>query len=217
MNFKSLITSIKAQLSPSMLYLSLFVLSLTPFFYLAFNLSERIQKLNLLEEKINAVEENSRSVKEREKREKNLAAQIQNADQFYIDKYLETLLFLEPEVKRLEAVCQAVSCDPAAKKRLQFLKEGDNKLLFAEQQIQRAETFREVEERQQNPVEVNAEDLKKLLSRIESVTIGNEAPRPNSPQLIIKSFELSKKASQRQEDLFLVNMFLLKREGLPHE
>ena len=159
----------------------------------------------------------SLSLVRREKREKSLSAQVQSADPFYLDKHLETLVFLESEIKRLEAVCQSTSCDPTAKKRLHFLKEGDNKLLFAEQQIQQSESFREVEERQQNSIEMNAEDLKKLLSRIEGVTIEDASPCSHPPQLIIKSFELTKKASQRQEDHFLVNMFLLKREGLPHE
>ena len=104
--------------------------------------------------------------------------------------------------------------DEELKERLGFLKEGKNKLLFVEEGIERSGSLQEVEEKCKYPVEMNEEDLKKLLSVVEEVKIGSNLPPDNAPQLIIKNFELLKKPTLGSEDVFEVHLSIIKRETL---
>jgi hypothetical protein len=131
-----------------------------------------------------------------------------------LDKNVESLTFLLPEIKKLEAIQSENPDEEQVGGRLQFLKEGSNRLTFAEEQIRTNESFREIEEQQQHPVEMNEEDLKKLLCLIEGITIWPYGPKEGRPQLIIKDFKLSKKEISSQEKVFVVSMQLIKRENL---
>ena len=138
---------------------------------------------------------------------------LKNPDHFYIDKHIETLCFLEPEIRKTEAQLLENPNDDTLKKRLHFLKEGPNRLLFSEVQTRQHNHFQEVEEKQQHVVEMNEEDLKKTLSLIEGVTIWPYGPKEMRPQLIIKDFQLSKKETSSQEFVYIINMDLIKRES----
>jgi len=135
---------------------------------------------------------------------------LKNPDPHYLDKYIETLTFLVPELKKLEASENTEEMQ----KRLQFIKDGANRLVFSEEEVRMAERLREIEEKQQHSVEMNEEDLKKLLCLIEGVTIWPYGPKEGRPQLIIKDFKLSKKKLSSQDKVFVVSMELIKRENI---
>ena len=70
----------------------------------------------------------------------NLAVRqhFRDADHFYIDKYLETLVFLEPEIEVLQKIVndKNFSDDERIKKRLEFLTSQSNNLVFSEGAVQ---------------------------------------------------------------------------------
>jgi hypothetical protein len=139
--------------------------------------------------------------------------EMKRADHFYIDKYLETLQFLQPEIKRLNEYALQKQQDEALKHRLDFLQKN-NRLLFAEEAMKRGKVFQEVNERQQHPIELNEADLKKLLCAIEGVVIDGNLPPEGRPQIIIKDFELSQKTLSSQEKVYVLMTQLIKREPL---
>ena len=73
--------------------------------------------------------------------------------------------------------------------------------------------FREVEEKQKHPVEINEEDLKKIISVLEGVDISPYLSPEKHPQFIVKQFDLTKKTDEdSKEKVFILSMQLLKRE-----
>jgi hypothetical protein len=78
---------------------------------------------------------------------------------------------------------------------LAFLNSAKNKLSFAEGLIQSQGKFRQIEGKRKHPVEINEEDLKKILCVLEGISISpNYAPEKH-PQIVIKQFELTEKNS----------------------
>lgn len=182
-----------------------------PFFLTLFHFTNTLQKLTFLEEEMQRLHIRTLQSQELQQKEHSLLNSLKNPDPHYLDKHIETLTFLLPELKKLETF-SSENANEQTLKRLQFLKEGGNRLVFSEEQIRSNDLFREVEEKQQHPVEMNEEDLKKLLCLIEGVTIWPYGPKEGRPQLIIKDFRLSKKEISSQEKVFVVSMELINRE-----
>ncbi len=139
-----------------------------------------------------------------------------DADHFYIDKYLETLTFLEPEVEGLHKTLsnKNVADDEVIKKRLEFLTGSGNMMSFSEGVVQSTPFFQETTETLVHPVEVNLQDVQKILAKVEGVTIGEYQPSPNRPQLLILDFKLERKPINERNEVFQLNLKLLKREFL---
>ncbi len=141
---------------------------------------------------------------------------FRDADHFYIDKYLETLTFLEPEIESLQKIAGNKSFpeDENVKKRLELLIGSGNALVFSEGVVQSYPLFQETTETLVHPVEVNVNDIKEILSKVEGISITPFTPGPNRPQLIILDFKLDKKKITDKNEVYLLNMKLLKREFL---
>ena len=135
-------------------------------------------------------------------------------DHFYIDKHLETLSFLEPETETLQKLVnnKYFAGDENVKRRLEHITGPNNALLFSEGNVQSYPFFQETTDTLVHPVEVNLEDLKEILALVEGQNIGQYKPGPNRPQLIIIDFKLGKKEATDTNDVFQLNMKLLKRE-----
>lgn len=162
--------------------------------------------------------ENVQDLAERVERKQaaNIAthAKYHDADHFYIDKNLETLQLLAPELeelKRLTANPNYIE-DEATRKRFDFLNSKQNHLTFSESNVQTTPFFTEVTETLLHPVEVNVSDLKKILALIEGRKIGDFETAPQRPQLQIIDFKLEKKNIRENNEVFDLNMKLLKRE-----
>ena len=192
----------------------LLIVAPLPFFLFFLHCFFRLQKLEQLEEEMQRIHSKVVFLQETQRKESTLLASLKNPDPHYLDKHIETLTFLLPEIKKLETIQSENSEDEQLVKRLQWLKEGGNRLRFSEEQIRANELFRETEEKQQSPVELNEEDLKKLLSLIEGTTIWPYGPKEGRPQLIIKDFKLVKKELPSHEKVFVVTMQLIKRENV---
>ncbi len=171
----------------------------------------RMQKLEELDNEIERIRIKSAQAEETRAKESAALASLKNPDPHYLDKQIETLTFLLPEIKKLQT---DLTDDEQVVKRIQYLKEGGNRLLFSEEQIRTHELFRETQEKQQHFIEINEEDLKKLLCLIEGVTIWPYGPKEGRPQLIITDFKLQKIERPTQEKVYAVSMELLKRENI---
>ncbi|HSX03208.1 MAG TPA: hypothetical protein VLG76_00590 [Rhabdochlamydiaceae bacterium] len=187
-------------------------LALLPSLIYALYFFNRIDTLDNFQEQVYRLAKKSETLKSKKEEEDLFLKKLKAADHFYIDKCLEAQVFLEPEFKRYQAILAYDSEDLWTKRRVQFLTEGTNQLRFSEQNLKSSGGFQEVEEVQQRPVEMNLEDLKKLLSNIEEVEIGSFSPHTNGPQLIIKNFDLTRKKLKEQEEVYLINLQLIKRE-----
>lgn len=107
------------------------------------------------------------------------------SDPLYLEKHLESLIF-----------------------------PSGSKLLFAEENLKRVGNKQEVIERQKHPIEIDEHSLKRLLSTIEGIPIDSHFPPPQRPELLFQHFELTKKNTPTGENIFLLNMQLIKRELL---
>ena len=165
-----------------------------------------------LEQKILYLQEKKSWARAKEAEQQNLMTQMKGADRDYVEKELESQLFLKTEIKRLRALLHSDQHNYALKTRLNFLIGQDNRLNFSQKHFQRVKNVSEVEEVLKHPVEMNASDLKQLLSKIENLPIGDWRPAKHSPQFIVKNFELLRKPLASCDETYVVNLHLIKRE-----
>lgn len=171
----------------------------------------KLQHLSFLENEAIRVKNKALLFQKNQQKESSL---LLPSDPHYLDKHIESLHFLLPEIKKLEAIVSENPENESLFKRLQHLKSKQNQLLFAETSTRSAELFREVEEVQQYSVEMNEEDLKRLLCLIEGGAIWPYGPKEGKPLFIITDFKLTKKDLIDKEKVFSVSMKLLKKEKL---
>jgi hypothetical protein len=192
---------------------SLLLLAPLPLLYFLVHYAMTVDYMQKIDEKIDTLLTKKEQSDAVQKKQHSVLSSLVQSDPFYIDKHLETLLFLESEIKKMEALFSDTALDDSTQKRLHFLKEGPNRLLFAEDKIRTKNKVREVMERQQQQVEMNEEDLKKLLCLVEGVTIWPYGPKEGRPQLVIQDFQLLKKRHESQDHVFTVHLNIIKREN----
>lgn len=190
----------------------LLVLGLIPSFWIVYHCSQKSSELENMSCKLEMLHKRSSLSKNKKNKEEQVLAYMRGADPYYLDKYVESLTFLDPEIKKW----QRLSTEKpilAIEQRLEFLSSDKNRLMFAEGEIHKEGIFREVEEKQKHPIEVNEDDLKKILSLLEGVKISPYAAPEKHPQILIKQFDLTKKMHPEiKEKVFVLSMQLLKRE-----
>jgi len=194
-------------------YYLLLILAPLPLVWFAFHHYSTLGHLEELEEKMQRVHVRKEEAQQSQKQQHALLSCLKEADPYYIDKHLETQRFLESEIKKLETLLSETYTDESIQNRLVFLKEGNNRLLFAEEKMRTKDKMREVIEKQQHPIEVHEEDLKKLLSLIEGVTIWPYGPKEGRPQLFIQDLHLTRKQTAGRDPVFTLSMQLIKRES----
>lgn len=178
-----------------------------------------ISKKGALDELQSTLRETESLAYVREKKQAiNMALRNHNkdADHFYIDKHLETLTFLEPEIDHLHKIVNNPNFaeDDAVKKRLDHLTGTGNNMIFSEGVVQSYPLFQETTETLVHPVEINISNLQQILCHVEGVAIGPFVPPPHYPQLIVLDLKLDKKSLNEKNDVFILNLKLLKREFL---
>lgn len=204
----------KIPLSRLVLYLC-FLGTLPFLFVLGLFFSEK----NQIEEMRGAIQQIEQDAFVKEKKQAvnvTLRQHFREADHFYIDKNLESLIFLEPEIEMLQKILsdKNFADDERLKARLEYLTGETNNLVFSEGVVQNYPLFQETMETLVHPVEINTTDLQKILARIEGVEMGEHKPGPHRPQLLITEFRIDKKKVYDKNEVFLLNLKLLKREFL---
>jgi hypothetical protein len=194
-------------------YYLLLCLAPFPLLYFIFHHCSTLSHIEELEKKIERIYVRKEEAEQVQKKQHSVLVSLSQSDPSYIDKYLETLVFLESEIKKLETLLSDTYADETIQKRLHFLKEGGNRLFFAEEKMRTKDKIREVIEKQQHPIEIHEEDLKKLLSLIEGVTIWPYGPKEGRPQLLIQDIHLTKKQHSGHDPVFVLTTQLIKREN----
>ena len=145
---------------------------------------------------------------------KSVRALYRESDHFYIDKYLEPLPLLQKEVASIETLFdKPVPFSEPLKKRYEFLTAGQNEIRFIEGQVKSYPTFQETMETLSHPVEVDLDDLKRLLTLIEGSNLSDLSPE-GRPHLLITDLKLEKKEGLNGREHFQLFLKLLKREYL---
>lgn len=185
---------------------------LLPFLILIMVFSQKMERLNELEEAVGRLPFRLEKVKIGQKDKNTFKETYGSIDPYYLDHVLEPMILLKPEVEALKLVYSHPafqSCENV-KKRLETLTKGGNRLMFSEKHREANGELEEVYLSQINPVEINGNDLKNILMAVEGVTIGNEVPPDHRPQFVIREFHLNKKKLAERET-YLLEMQLIKR------
>jgi len=185
---------------------------------LLFVFSNLYSKKNILREMKTKIEKIEQLIYVKEsKGAANMAVRnhYKNADHFYIDKHIETLSFLHSEIDQLERFAKdhPFFDRSKAEKRQEFLSKR-NRLVFTEGIVQTYPFYQETMESQLTPIQVNADDIKRVLARIEGVKIGPFESGPNRPQLLVTEFKMKRLKEEDFGESFSLNMKLLRREYL---
>jgi len=183
-------------------------LSMAPLASGLFLFSEK-QSLEIFQEQFSTILLKVKTAFAKKMRKEKFLEKHAQSNPYFLESELESLNLLEREKLTLKrwATHPAIANKEALKNRLSFLESSQNRLGFVGDEIQFAKTFKETLETQKEPVEVDGEDLMRLLSLIEGVS--TDVKRP---QLIITDFALKKKKTELQNEVFELKMDLLKRE-----
>lgn len=190
------------------------ILGLLPLLLVAFFIFSGLESLGNLEMGIQNLQLVAMQKEKKQAANRALRTNFKDSEHLYIDKNLETLSFLQSDVENLKKI----SSDPnftqneAIRKRLEFLTSSKNRLTFIEGAVQSTPQFQEMTETLAHPVEVNVKDVQQILSYIEGIDIGPFKPPPGRPQLLILDFQLNRKIVSENNEVFELNMKLLKRE-----
>jgi hypothetical protein len=204
-----------ANISQKRLLVYLCLLGLLPIVMAVMSFVSKQRELNVVKDTLSNVQQMALVREKKQALNISVRNHYRDADHFYLDKHVESMVFLEPEIESLQKIMSQNNFaeDDKIKKRLEYLTH-ENALAFAEGVVQSSPHFQEVIETQVHPVEINATDLQKVLAKIEGVEMGAFAPGPNRPQLLIIDFRLDKKKITEKNEVFLLNVKLLKREFL---
>ena len=192
------------------------LLGLLPIIFMMVRLSSLNSEASLVEERVESIRSLADAYKKRQSINIATINHYREADHFYIDKHLETLNFLEPEIEALQKIVTHKNFpgDPIIKKRLEFLSGPLNSATFNEGMVQSFPLYQETVETLAHPIEVNVQDIKNILTMVEGVEIPPFLPLASRPELLMLDFKLERKKHQDGNEVFLLNMKLLKREFL---
>ncbi len=185
-----------------------------PILFVVLNFASKMDLEWEFEQKMQEAKELAQIKEKKQQAGLTLRKQYQDVDHFYINKHIETLTFLQPEIESLQKILDHTSflLDDRIKKRYTYLSGRDNCLRFSQSGVVPCGFFQETLETSQAPVEVNMDDVKNILAKIEGKTIGPYAPALDRPLLLITDFKLEKRKTQNDGEIYTLNMKLLNRE-----
>lgn len=192
------------------------LLGILPLLFVVMSLTSQLNNLSEMDERIHTIQEQILILGQKQAVNIALMQSYKDSDHFYIDKHLETIPLLESEIEALQKTMsnKNIAEDESIKRRYESLIGGENTLRFTEGVVQSSPFVQEVTETLIHSVEVDVEDIKEILAKVEGVQIGPYSPGPNRPQLIITDFKLEKKNVIDKNEVYQLNLKLLKREYL---
>lgn len=202
------------QMPQSRVLLYILCLSLLPILFAIFHYYSNSQSLQSLNARVVHLQE-SAAIRERKQAANSLVKNYYaDADRFYLEKQTEAMRLMEKEVDALQKLGSQphMAEDPRVTRRLSIL--SSNNIVFNEGMVQTYPGFNEIPGTLQHPIEVDVEDIKRLLSKVEGTKVGIHEPGPNRPQLLITDFRLDRKAAQDESETYNLNFKILKREYL---
>lgn len=178
--------------------------------FLSFKNFSKYLKLKNSLLKINSFEKIAINSLDERKKVKNFIDEKISYDKFFIDNNLENLSFLQNEKSQLVNLKKYIAFlnGDRINARLDFINSEKNKLKFAEENTKTSSLIKETLESQLYSIEVDENDLQKLLTIIEETPNSRFTKKANAPQLLITNFNLSKENCNS----FTLDMKILKRE-----
>lgn len=203
-------------ISPKRLLVYLMIAGLIPILIAWLSFSSQLDQVNDLQAQLWSLQDEAFNVERKQSTNIAVRSHFHDTDHFYIDKNLETLVFLEPEIESLQKMLNNPNFpdDENIKKRVEMLTGSENSMVFTEGVVQSTPIFQEVTETLAHPVEVNVQDIQHILCRVEGIALNGCTPPPNRPQLIVLEFKIDKKNVSDKNEVFSLNLKLLKREFL---
>ncbi len=189
------------------------ILGLIPAALVLFHIYSKLTEINTLGDHVRNLTEMALLKEKKQAVNKAVMSHYRDADRFYIDKNIEAITLLKPEIEALEKISKQNNFieNEEVTNRLKFLT-NKNSLVFAEGVVQTYPYFSETAETLVHPVEIDLNDLQNILAKIEDIDIGLYKPGPNPPQLIITDLKLEKRKTSNDNEVFNLNIKLLKRE-----
>lgn len=202
------------QLSPSRLFIYLVLLNMLVFAYVFWHDHSENTQIDEVQRRMIKLEQDTQ-VRDRKRADNNrVRTYYADADRFYLEKQVQSMSLLRDQAQELEKLLQvkSVSEDPRITRRLTALK--DNRIVFSEGMVQSYPFFNEIPETLSQPVEVDVEDIRELLAKLEGIQLGPYTPGERRPQFLITEFRLDRKSLSQNENSYMLNLKLLKREYL---
>ncbi len=196
-------------------YLAWFLLGLSVLpliFILVFNhsMTKRARELDL---RLKILENNARVLAKVQKEREFFLREFGGSDDNFLANYVESEVLLNNDIHLLRKISskdEYASYKPI-KDRISFLSGEENRMIFELITERKGDFYIEKLWQLNSPVEMNSEDTKKILGRIEGVKIDNYLPNPLRPLLLITKFDLSLKPQDNHNKVFLVDMEILQR------
>ncbi|MEZ5315249.1 MAG: hypothetical protein R3E91_03445 [Chlamydiales bacterium] len=176
-------------------------------FVIGYSYIKEKKKWSLVAKRIQTIQ--SLSIEKRDKQSINNAVRkkYSHTDHNYLSNHLESIDFLKKERLALINLLKNPSFtgNKMAEKRYAFLMGEANCLRFVEKSPHSGDHMQETTLMQAHTVEVDIEDLHNILVCL-------EGDQREKPQIIITDFELNKKTQLEGNQIFELNLKLLKRE-----
>lgn len=174
------------------------------------------QTIDLLWEQFYASSRKAKTAIAKKERKEKFVVRHSHSDPYFVNKEIESLVFLADEQALLKKWMNhpSIAHKQPLKQRLHFLESGENVFRFKEEEVQFSKLYKETVEKQRDPVEMNNDDLKKILSLIEESSTQDASQQTNRPQLIVSEFYLQKKENPLRKEVLEVKFDLFKREFL---
>ncbi|MBJ7449834.1 MAG: hypothetical protein JHC93_05695 [Parachlamydiales bacterium] len=197
-----------SKIPPKRLLAYLIMLGILPLILLIYSQNQRHQKMKRLENGLQSAQDEMIKAAQRQSKNIEIAKTYQGRDQHYLEKNVESLQFLENEARCLKEWIETASFLDVSllQDRLSFINNNKNKLCFRETQAEQLTKFNETLQVLQNPVEVNSYDIINILEHLE---FGE-----NTPHFLITDFKLERKNEKLQQEVFSLDLKLIRREYL---
>jgi hypothetical protein len=187
--------------------LYLLLVPLIPLFALGFDYFTKQQEIKSIEMVLSEVENQKIRLEQKQALNNRLRSYYANSESLFLEKKLSSLKFLNKERQATEELKKKIAIPIAEsfEKRYEFLTGEQNRLHFVASDHILQEGIQETLFTLKNPVEIDAQDLKEILSRVEN-------REENQPQLIVTQFTLNKKTTGNQTEVYELQLQLLQRE-----
>ena len=174
------------------------------------------QELDIVQDRFCWAMNKAQAALDRKMRKERFLERYSPSDPYFLDMQVESPVFLEEEKNQLTKwlAHPALTEKRSLLERLEFLDSEENTLCFTEEEIQFSNAWKETLEKQKRSIQIDNNDLKKLLTLIEDIPISGSLSKSQRPQLIITDFTLQKIQTPLQNEVFELNIELLKREFL---
>ncbi|KPK33206.1 MAG: hypothetical protein AMS24_01810 [Chlamydiae bacterium SM23_39] len=171
----------------------------------------KIKKIKSLEKQFERVYDKATKSYFSRKIKKNFFKKYQKFDPYFVTNNIESLIFMNDNKNKIKIILThpAFASSKKLKKRRSFLEGGQNKLFFKENKTSSCLNFKESIEQQQNEIEVERDDIKRILAILEDVSISEYNPIDRSPFFQIQRITITKK---NKNSFILNNLSLIKRE-----